>query len=342
MNIGHISLSNIKFACILFLGVSVSDSYALPQVKGSGSWSMTWENDALSLRSTDRHYTNGFSVSKTFDPVEQFDGTNSFSWFAAAAEYFPVGNKHRARKNTMLSFGQVMQTPNDISIETPDPNDMPYAGLLYFSHSLESYRANTADYFTLMLGLTGKLSLAEQAQKIVHQINGANPPQGWDNQIPTEPAFNLLYARLSEKSLFNSPYFNFLTYSEAQLGTIETSGLVGAGFSLHGADIDSLSLRTGRLSREAIILPHPTSQGFYFYAGISAKIQFWNLFLDGTFFHDSPSVDKELFVGSYSSSLGYAWLRSNFHFTWTVSTHTYEGQKGGYDHFGALNYSWRY
>jgi hypothetical protein len=70
-------------------------------------------------------------------------------------------------------------------VAAPQPRDRPYAGLLYVEHAWLFLDADGETLTTLgaQLGLTGRLSLAEPAQKLIHRILDRPQPQGWDHQV---------------------------------------------------------------------------------------------------------------------------------------------------------------
>ncbi len=332
--------------CSALLLMTTSESVlAAPSPNAPGAWSVTWENDLFSAKHQDRHYTNGLQVTKTSDNLKQFDDTNTFSWLANLVKSLPVGSIDQwVERRTTLSLGQVMQTPEDITIEPPDPEDTPYGGVLYLSHGLEVFAENHADYFDLLIGVTGKYSLAEQSQKFVHGLTDSVQPQGWDHQIPSSLLLNAYYSRRGFTPLVSAQsnwQFDALVYGHIAVGNAQTDLLASGGFSLHQKSVNSLGIRPGRLARDVIMPAHPGSSGWYFYTGLSAKAVAWDVLLDGTMFKSSPSVDKKAFVGQFITNMGYKWQQFSLHYSWVISTPTYDHERGEPDHYGSLNISWR-
>lgn len=66
-------------------------------------------------------------------------------------------------------MGQLIQTPTDLSLDPPDPNDQPYAGLLYGSCGFHVQQSDYAESLALIFGVVGPLSLAEKTQDIAHE-----------------------------------------------------------------------------------------------------------------------------------------------------------------------------
>jgi lipid A 3-O-deacylase len=133
---------------------------------GRGTWSFTIENDIIA--GTDRDYTNGALVSYVGPsnnlPLVGRIVRDNLDWLTTAKKW------HMA-----YGVGQNMYTPQDITTTTPDPADRPYAGFLYGSIGIAADRRDSdgelrqLDVLALDVGIVGKGSLAEQAQKFVHK-----------------------------------------------------------------------------------------------------------------------------------------------------------------------------
>ena len=99
-----------------------------------------------------------------------------------------VPNKKRAIANM---FFQRMQTPMDITGKDFIPDDLPYAGLVAWQGTAYSWDAHVSDQMSLYLGWVGPATLAEQSQKEIHQIVGADDPKGWRYQLDNEPVVKI-------------------------------------------------------------------------------------------------------------------------------------------------------
>ena len=124
------------------------------------------DNDCLNIpgnKRTDDSYTNGTRLDFFYtkkNPLRLFidrmipkagdSSTNTFGW----------------------SLTQLMVTPNDISITQFQPDDYPYAGALFITHSLYSYNAAKKYGFQteLVLGIRGPASLARETQTLIHSL----------------------------------------------------------------------------------------------------------------------------------------------------------------------------
>ena len=71
------------------------------------------------------------------------------------------------------------------------PGDLPYAGLLAWQGTVYAWDANVSDQLSLYLGMVGPASLAEPAQKGIHNVIGADEPKGWQYQLNNEPVVKI-------------------------------------------------------------------------------------------------------------------------------------------------------
>lgn len=91
-------------------------------------------------------------------------------------------------------IGQVIVTPQDISLETFQPTDVPYAGILLAGESWSAYDNRRMAALQLLVGCMGPCSGAEAVQTFVHDDLGlGETPMGWDNQLAEEWLGNANY-----------------------------------------------------------------------------------------------------------------------------------------------------
>src|SRR5262245_59758831 len=93
-----------------------------------------------------------------------------------------------------VGLGQIILTPSDISIAEPQPNDVPWAGILAATVTWAAYDNRRLGAIQLYLGCMGPCSFGEQVQKFVHEDLGlGEPPEGWDNQLVNQVLANVNY-----------------------------------------------------------------------------------------------------------------------------------------------------
>jgi hypothetical protein len=168
----------------------------------------------------------------------------------------------------------------------------------------------------ITLGVIGPLALARPTQNIVHDINGADKFQGWDNQLGNEPALQMALDR------------KFKTYHGAgaiqpgfsadsirslglHLGNIETSATVGiegrVGWNIPN-DFGTYPIRPGAENRPpsaasihggtedaSTALTRPRA-GVHLFAMLETKLVVHDFSLDGNLFQSSHSVTRRPWV----------------------------------------------
>jgi len=91
-------------------------------------------------------------------------------------------------------IGQIIITPKDISLETPQPDDAPWAGILTLAMSWSAYDNKKMAALQVLGGCMGPCSGAESVQKFIHEDLGlGEPPMGWDNQLANQVLVNANY-----------------------------------------------------------------------------------------------------------------------------------------------------
>ena len=159
----------------------------------------------------------------------------------------------------ILGWGlvQLMLTPNDIAETNFQPNDYPWSGALFVTHTFYSYNEQKKyDFQTeINVGVTGPASLAGQTQDFVHRLIHYQRPKGWHNQFGNSPLLNISFT--AEKQL--ADYNKFIE--------VIGGGQVFAGTATNGVELFSL-IRIGKMT--------PYFKGFMKqYSGPKKKIQFY-------------------------------------------------------------------
>ena len=198
--------------------------------------SLQWYNDVFT--GTDRHFTNGISISwldNTFESKE--DNSSSYSTLIfeiANALPFTIMDTTR-QHNAGISLTQMMVTPADISQTTPQYDDVPYTGHLALSFYMCEWDELSFDEYRLEVGYIGRESGAEWLQKTVHKIIGSDAPQGWDTQMGPQLTVNALYRHGMKNWQHDFSYglstdwFNHVGF---QAGNFITDGFGGTMFRI--------------------------------------------------------------------------------------------------------------
>ena len=263
------------------------------------------ENDKWA--GTDRNYTNGFKVGVGVklglfeDMLKDSSGwmLNLLSDPAANTEFGLFG-------------GQNMYTPRAITVSTPQPFDRPWAAWLYLGGIAQHATDSTLDSVEADVGVVGPAALGRPIQTEWHRLIGVNRPRGWDNQNPTEAAFLVGYLH---KHRYGNDNFDFVPHYGVTVGTVMTlaraGGIVRFGQHMTGFGPDGIEPGGAMLQGTR----HEQEQGrnfeWYAFVGADYRLVARNIFLDGTVFHDSPSVDRRTGVHDLTRgfSLRYGQLR---------------------------------
>lgn len=179
---------NNKFRVSILLGLigntysgiswALSDQERESRVQG---YQIMFENDLLGKGKTDRWYTNGVRASWNYAPDEGPTVMDS-----TLTNLRQMSDSPDQSRVITLSIGQSMYTPANIARSEPQPYDRPWGGWLYFGAAVSHYPdKDRRQYQTteLKIGVIGPASLAEEAQRLVHDITNGQEPMGWDNQL---------------------------------------------------------------------------------------------------------------------------------------------------------------
>lgn len=255
------------------------------------SWALAFDNDVLVPGGRDQDYTYGINFTQTGDNART--ALISLNKPLVVLDNW-LGNEHKSlglQETFSREVGVFGFTPEDISIRQANPNDRPYASLIYLSSSREQIDLvdNVAWKSTLTVGALG-LGLVGELQDVVHKVTSSEKPQGWDNQISEGGELTGRYVLARQK------YFDNTSDNLEVKSTIQTS----VGYLTEASW--SLSFRGGRIhSPWSSFNPELASYGEkssyssnakpvderYFWAGIAFKARAYNAFLQGQF-RDSP------------------------------------------------------
>lgn len=301
-----------------------------------GIFTFSLENDIFS--GEDDNYTNGvrFSFLSAENAVPD--------WMEETASGLPFFSE-KGYKRWGVSFGQSMFTPSDISQPYLQRNDRPYAGWTYASVGMTSDTGKRLDNLQLTLGVVGPASGAAHTQSFVHDVIGSQDPEGWSNQLNTEPGMVLTYERKWRGSYEFTPFgwgFDITPSVGGSIGNIYTHAAAGAvarfGYDLP-SDYGPPLIRPNLPGSDFFM---PTKKiGWYLFAGVEGRAVARNIFLDGNTFSDSHSVDKYPFVGGLQAGLAFTIDDIRIAYTHIFRTKEFEDQPNN-DEFGALTLSYRF
>lgn len=351
----------ITLLLFYFLSVTVAaqDDAGPPPPAESWTFTLRFENDLFNR--TDRFYTNGIKLNWISPELQWFEDLPLFREEGLAQDLLrqfaivlPFNDDKTRQRNFSLSIGQMMYTPRDTVSYVLVENDRPYAGWLYASAAFHSRNYRVLDSFEIQGGLTGKWSLAEQAQDFIHSIRGIPKANGWDNQIRTEPGLALVYERkyrLVPRIDFSRRWkADAIVHAGAALGNVYTYANVGAelrfGWNLP-TDFGTGLIRPGgdtnapadtKDVRYSIDL---NAYSAYLFMAVSGRMVGHDIFLDGNTFKSSHSVDKEPFAGDLVVGASWVYRKFKLSYAHVFRSNEFEGQPGGLG-FGSVSVSYTY
>lgn len=301
-----------------------------------GIFSVRLENDIIG--GTDQGYSSGAALSLS----RRGSGLLGRVWDWLGAD--------EGERFSSYELGQLIVTPNDTRRAIPDPTDRPYVGMLYVAASTQRVRDNRLDGIKLVAGVVGPASLAEQVQRVVHEISSSGQAEGWAYQLKNEPILNLVYEHRRRVALIESPGawgIDAVPGAGAMLGNVlvqgQADGELRFGYNLPRNFGTSTIRGLGSL-------PSPVSQagggasppfGIYAFAGAGATLVARNLAFDGNTFGDGPRVDKIPAFATGEAGVSF-WTRSfeaTLSFVWWGRE--YDAQPRA-SRFGSATIAWRF
>ena len=331
---------------------SAADAQTPLSEPGPQTLTVLFENDLFG--DTDQQYTNGFKLNWMSPNLKALgDAPGVPHWLLRAVhglnafEHAVLGDSERAF-NLGFSVGQLIFTPGNTQAVQVVPDDRPYAGWLFGGLSLVSKTDWVADTLDIQVGMIGPASLAEDAQRLVHELRGFDVPRGWQNQLSNEPAFLLYYERkwrVVSGAVFSEVGYDLITHAGLAAGTVMDYGAAGAelrlGWNLPrdfgtslirpGGDANAPSTVSGAAGR---------GRGFgaYGFAALGGRLVARNIFLDGNTFENSHSIDKKIPVGDLILGASVIYDAVKLSYAQVFRSREFDGQRRRHN-FGSLSLS---
>jgi len=255
-------------------------------------WALYIDNDLFALRSNDRDYTGGLSLTLSgartkdywFSINDVLQSVDRFSSFDGLHQ----GNDRQLHS---LEVGFTAFTPADISSLDSQVGDRPFASIFYLSNTHESidFENDTAWVSSFTLGVLGS-KLVEELQNNIHKITGSEKPEGWDNQISDGGELTFRYS-VAKQSLYHFNYqgsnnLEVSTTWQASLGYITEASF---GLATRVGDFDtpwySFRPQFNDYSEKSASLAGLSNTGdeLFFWAGFNLHARVYNAFLQGQF-----------------------------------------------------------
>ena len=279
------------------------------------------------ILSSDNQFTNGTSVvvsSAVADSLNETAGTPAFGRSLVA---WAIPEKTGLKYRESWVFGQNMQTPADIETSELIPNDVPYVGFLGWGNSFYGFNDDAFFGAQWLIGWVGEEALAEQGQKFVHTVIGGDNPEGWDNQLDSEPVLNGYVS--VKRRFFRSAWFDAALAGDIAVGNFFTFVQPG------------LELRFGDRPGGFHYIPDPVGRGMDYdatllsgeqtrmYASVALRATYfaWALPREGNLLVDNEWTDRNTVginrvVGQTVIGLHWVGPRFGAHLSLWLSTET--------------------
>jgi lipid A 3-O-deacylase len=303
----------------------------------------TEENDffATPFHHTDRHYTQGlkFTYQQGDDDVPR--------WTKGLSDDFPAMGFKPQTLRLGFVFGQNIYTPQDLQQRAVVTNDRPYGGWLYTGMYLQregttyGWDIPVMETFEVDGGVTGPPSLGEATQVTFHHaFFPRSIPNGWHNQIDTEPGMLLKYQRLWRLSTGEEAahYIDLIPHIGGEVGNIMIFGNIGAALraGVNLPDDYGIQIIDSPVSANGGISPASKPFSMYVFGSVDGRAVGQNVFLDGSTLRQSPSVDRIPLVADLISGIAIRlFTHVEISYVRVVRTHEFVGQRDA-DVFGSL------
>jgi hypothetical protein len=198
----------------------------------------------------------------------------------------------------MIGLQQAIYTPPS-NRRTPVPGERPNAGYLGASTAVTYLAGPVRRSMLLSVGTTGRPSLAEPVQRVVHSLTGSDPELGWHAQLVARPTLSVRYDEQRTRAQ-RSPRLQLLTIARwgAELGTLRTDAHAAAEARV------TLGRRTTWVPGDAGAAP---ASGAFLLAGVQPELVLRDVFVDGHPGDASVTSVRVPAVLQLSGGIGWRW-----------------------------------
>jgi len=351
--------SAIFAACFLLTPPAHSndiDSPASQPIQAEDAWTSNLyvENDLFG--DTDQNYTNGIRLSWVSPNLDSFrDDPDVPDLINRVNDRLDrlLDFKDSLTRNVVISFGQLMYTPEDKEATELLRDQRPYAGYLYLGFGYHSRTENRLDSVEVNFGVVGPSALGKEAQDFIHDLRDIDKFQGWDNQLRDEPTLQLVYEnklRLFKHAFPMGIEHDFISHAGAALGSVaihlNAGGEYRIGWDLP-EDFGTSAVRPGgdnsapgrgdvRLRDSDKVL-----YGLHGFISLDGRVVGRDIFLDGNTWKNSHRVDKEDFVADLSVGISFLVHRWKVSYGQVFRTREFRGQPHSHQYGSlSLSYTW--
>lgn len=299
---------------------------------------------------SDKHFTNGIALSWLDDTYEHKENSSVNGYSDLMIDAFkavsPSALDINKRYSAGASLSQIIITPIDTTISTPQYDDIPYAGYLALGLFLFEWDDDNFVEYRVDLGVVGPNAGAAQVQNTFHSLLGNDSAKGWDTQLGTKYTVNALYRRgyISWKSnSSDSLSMDWFNHAGLELGTFEIDAFVGTMFRIGDNYAQNFNVHYPYLREEASLLEIDkvcSGFGWSLSTGINGAIQGYSYIADKAQKSGYDISARTIHASLYLGAELYYNVHKLSYFYQSQSPYIYE-QKGA-DTYGSLMYSYQF
>ncbi|MEZ8739667.1 DUF2219 domain-containing protein [Photobacterium swingsii] len=333
-----IAIASTLFASTLTSSVqaaTIQDSNTLRSI------SFSMENDGIVQN--DQNYTNGIFLNYNSAVTTDLANQTPFP-ISTIANWLPL--QSHAWQGWRLKLGQQMWTPSDITLEQPQPNERPYAGLLFLDTGIFQYTASRADKLTFRLGTVGPNSLAESAQKFVHSVTPSKAPQGWAYQIENQIIANVNYEGHQLFNRFSSikdKQWEWSAVGRLDAGNYRSEAALGSVVRW-GSQLSETFGSTGFTPNQTTDLGLLSSSrsGYFLYAGLEGRYRFNDITIEGNKPDEVYDVTLQHWQATITAGVVLYRPRWGISLSMAADTRSFEEDSQDISPYGAFKIFYRY
>jgi len=232
---------------------------------------------------SDQHFTNGVALSWMDGNEKDYSYTK---FILQCTKNIFINLDTNKNYNAGITLKQFIVTPEDTTVETPQYNDLPYAGYLALSTYLLEWNEDSFYEYALEVGVIGKESLAGSVQTLFHTLIGNDKPKGWDTQLGTQYIANIFlqYGTISyENEIANGFHIDWFHHIGVNLGNFNTSAIAGTALRIGKNYVQNFNVHYPFLQEEASLIKLNKKIPDFAWAvsiGVDAKALYYSYILD--------------------------------------------------------------
>ncbi len=249
-----------------------------------------------------------------------------------------------------VSLLQNIYTPSTNRHE-PVPDERPYAGYLAVGAAYMLRGKDFGSTFEFQLGVTGKPSLAEDAQWLIHDMGKMYQWHGWAHQLDSEVTFQFNARQDYRLRCLESDLFGLETdgtlFTREELGTVSVAASVGLSLRIGRNLPDSMRVNGSKPGDYGISLfetgnYRPDELSWFIVSQTHLKYVGHDMFLDGGVFHRAEVFcSKNPWVFESQLGFGVSYKNIDYYLGGVFQSRSYQ-QQAHNEVFGTFSVTWHW